>query len=304
MMTIAGLMLATVGEGALFNAPRFTGGMMELQSGFGFITLAMAMFALPEALFLVLEPEPVKALQERRQDHRSAHHPRRGADHRPRHRAPVDPGLLHRRSAGCGRHDRVVPRLRGGAQHRLQAEEQEEFGKGSIKGLAAPESANNAACYRILRAAADARHSGLGHDGDPARRASGAERDAGATPDDRRRRRSSGPSSSRCIIGNLVLLVLNLPLIPYIAKILSIPRNFLIPFILFFTLMGAYIGQNNSTELLLLVGFGILATILKFADYPACAASDRVHSRRHAGGQLRPRDAALRRRRLRAGNVP
>ena len=69
-------------------------------------------------------------------------------------------------------------------------------------------------------------------------------------------------------IGNLVLLVLNLPLIPYIAKVLSIPRNYLIPFILFFTLMGAYIGQNNATELLILVGFGVCATALKFADYP------------------------------------
>jgi putative tricarboxylic transport membrane protein len=65
-----------------------------------------------------------------------------------------------------------------------------------------------------------------------------------------------------------VLLVLNLPLIPYIAKILAIPRNYLIPFILFFTLMGAYIGQNNATELLILVGFGVIATILRFADYP------------------------------------
>jgi putative tricarboxylic transport membrane protein len=37
---------------------------------------------------------------------------------------------------------------------------------------------------------------------------------------------------------------------------------------LFFTLMGAYIGQNNATELLLLIGFGICATALKFADYP------------------------------------
>ena len=46
------------------------------------------------------------------------------------------------------------------------------------------------------------------------------------------------------------------------------PRTFLIPFILFFTLMGAYIGQNNATELLMLVGFGVCATILRFADYP------------------------------------
>ena len=69
-------------------------------------------------------------------------------------------------------------------------------------------------------------------------------------------------------IGNFVLLVLNLPLIPYIAKILAVPRNYLIPYILFFTLMGAYIGQNNATELLLLVAFGVCATALRFADYP------------------------------------
>ena len=69
-------------------------------------------------------------------------------------------------------------------------------------------------------------------------------------------------------LGNVVLLILNLPLIPYIAKLLAVPRNYLIPFILFFTLMGSYIGQNNATELLILVGLGIGATILRFADYP------------------------------------
>ena len=56
LMTLLGLIMATVGEGALFNLPRFTMGIMDLQSGFGFITLAMAMFALPEALYLVLDP--------------------------------------------------------------------------------------------------------------------------------------------------------------------------------------------------------------------------------------------------------
>ena len=59
-MTILGLIMATVGEGALYNLPRFTMGIMDLQSGFGFITLAMAMFALPEALFLVLDPSRSK----------------------------------------------------------------------------------------------------------------------------------------------------------------------------------------------------------------------------------------------------
>ena len=69
-------------------------------------------------------------------------------------------------------------------------------------------------------------------------------------------------------LGNLILLILNLPLIPYIAKVLSVPRNYLIPFILFFTLMGAYIGQNNATELLILTGMGVVATALRIAGYP------------------------------------
>ena len=46
-------------------------------------------------------------------------------------------------------------------------------------------------------------------------------------------------------IGNVVLLILNLPLIPYIAKLLTVPRTYLIPFVMFFSLIGAYIGQNN-----------------------------------------------------------
>ena len=69
-------------------------------------------------------------------------------------------------------------------------------------------------------------------------------------------------------IGNVVLLVLNLPLIPYIAKLLEIPRTYLIPFILFFTMMGSYIGQNNATELLMLTGMGIAATIMRMAGFP------------------------------------
>ena len=68
--------------------------------------------------------------------------------------------------------------------------------------------------------------------------------------------------------GNIILLILNLPLVPYIARLLAIPRTYLIPFVLFFAMAGAYIGQNNATELLLLIGFGVFAIIMRFADYP------------------------------------
>ena len=39
-------------------------------------------------------------------------------------------------------------------------------------------------------------------------------------------------------------------------------------FILFFTMMGSYIGQNNSRELLLLTGMGLCVTIMRFAGFP------------------------------------
>ncbi len=264
LMTLVGLIMATVGEGALFNMPRFTMGIMDLQSGFGFITLAMAMFALPEALFLVLKKREmsgdggkIENLRITRQEGRAI--------------APVIgrqslQGFFIGVLPGAGA---TIASFLGYAVERNLAtkEEQAEFGKGSIKGLAAPETANNAACTGSFVPLLTLGIPGSG----TTAILLGALIALNVTPGPRLM--LDEPQVFWAVImsmfiGNLVLLVLNLPLIPYIAKVLSIPRNYLIPFILFFTLMGAYIGQNNATELLILVGFGICATALKFADYP------------------------------------
>ena len=265
LMTLLGLIMATVGEGALFNMPRFTMGLMDLQSGFGFITLAMAMFALPEALFLVLNPArsaqgdngEIKDMRITRTEAKSI--------------APVIgrqslQGFFIGVLPGAGA---TIASFLGYAVERNIApkHEQDEFGKGSIKGLAAPETANNAACTGSFVPLLTLGIPGSG----TTAILLGALIALNVTPGPRLM--LDDPQIFWAVIismyiGNLVLLVLNLPLIPYIAKILAVPRTFLIPFILFFTLMGAYIGQNNATELLLLVGFGICATVLRFADYP------------------------------------
>lgn len=265
LMTLLGLIMATVGEGALFNMPRFTMGIMDLQSGFGFITLAMAMFALPEALFLVLKPKKmaegedgeIKDLRISRAEAKSI--------------APVVgrqsiQGFFIGVLPGAGA---TIASFLGYAVERniAKKEEQDEFGKGSIKGLAAPETANNAACTGSFVPLLTLGIPGSG----TTAILLGALIALNVTPGPRLM--IDEPQVFWAVImsmfiGNLVLLVLNLPLIPYIAKVLMVPRNYLIPFILFFTLMGAYIGQNNATELLMLVGFGIFATALKFADYP------------------------------------
>jgi TctA family transporter len=132
-------------------------------------------------------------------------------------------------------------------------DEQAQFGKGAIKGLVAPETANNAACTGSFVPLLTLGIPGSG----TTAILLGALIALNVSPGPRLM--IDEPQIFWAVImsmfiGNLVLLVLNLPLIPYIAKVLSIPRNFLIPFILFFTLMGAYIGQNNATELLILVG--------------------------------------------------
>ncbi|NCX06849.1 MAG: tripartite tricarboxylate transporter permease [Rhodobacteraceae bacterium] len=230
LMTVLGLIMATVGETAQFNAPRFTMGLMDLQSGFGFITLAMAMFALPEALYLVLKPS--RSAQGEGGEIKDL----RITGDEAKQIAPVIgrqslQGFFIGVLPGAGA---TIASFLGYAVERniAKADEQKEFGNGSVKGLAA--ALNVTPGPRLMV-------------DDP---------------------QIFWSVIISMYIGNVVLLILNLPLIPYIAKVLAVPRNFLIPFILFFTLMGAYIGQNNSTELLILVGFGVCATILKFADYP------------------------------------
>ena len=265
LMTVVGLMLGTVGEGTMFSLPRFTMGIMDLQSGLSFVTLAMAMFALPEALFLVLNPpkpgsgksEEIKGLRITRQEAKSI--------------APVIgrqsiQGFFIGVLPGAGA---TIASFLGYAVERNIAPkgEQKEFGKGSIKGLAAPETANNAACTGSFVPLLTLGIPGSG----TTAILLGALIALNVTPGPRLM--IDEPQIFWAVIismyiGNIVLLVLNLPLIPYIAKILTIPRNYLIPYILFFTLMGAYIGQNNATELLILVGLGVCATALKFADYP------------------------------------
>ena len=268
MMTLLGLMLGTVGEGALSNTPRFTFGMMELQSGFSFITLAMAMFALPEALFLVMNPARAANGSS---DGSGKITNMRITKEEARTIAPVIgrqslQGFFIGVLPGAGA---TIASFLGYAVERNIAKgaEQEEFGKGSIKGLAAPETANNAACTGSFVPLLTLGIPGSG----TTAILLGALRALNVTPGPRLM--TDTPEVFWAVIismylGNLVLLILNLPLIPYIAKILNIPRTFLIPFILFFTLMGSYLGQNNSTELLILVGFGVVATILRFADFP------------------------------------
>ena len=145
LMTLLGLMMATVGEGALFNMPRITMGLLDLQSGVSFITLAMTMFALPEAIFLVMNP--ARSVQGGNKndikDQRTSRE--EGCQIAPVIGRQSIQGIFIGVLPGAGA---TIASILGYAVERnlAPAKEQKEFGKGSIKGLAAPETANNAAC--------------------------------------------------------------------------------------------------------------------------------------------------------------
>ena len=266
LMTICGLMLATVGEGAQFNLPRFTMGIMDLQSGISFITLAMAMFAIPETLYLVLDPNRSKVSKKKSEIKNLRISKSEFKQITPVVSRQSIQGFLIGVMPGAGA---TIASFLGYAVERNIAKEEDKklFGKGSVKGLAAPESANNAACTGSFVPLLTLGIPGSG----TTAILLGALIALNVSPGPRLMEDNPDIFWSVIIsmyIGNLILLILNLPLIPYIAKILTVPRSYLIPFILFFTLMGSYIGQNNPTELLILVVLGVVATFLRFASFP------------------------------------
>ena len=265
-MTVFGVMLATVGESALHNAARFTMGIMDLQSGIYFVTLVMGLFALPEAIFLILDKKRSQAMANNNKIENL-----RITKEEAREIAPV----IGRQSL-LGFFVGVLPGagatmasfLGYGIERNLAPSgEREKFGQGSIRGLAAPETANNAACTGSFVPMLTLGIPGSG----TTAILLGALVALSITPGPRLM--EDQPEVFWAVIismylVNLVLLILNLPLIPYIAKLLTVPRHYLIPFVIFFSLIGAYIGQNNATELLIMIALGCMATVLRFGGFP------------------------------------
>jgi putative tricarboxylic transport membrane protein len=71
-------------------------------------------------------------------------------------------------------------------------------------------------------------------------------------------------------IGNLMLLVLNLPLIGMWVQLLKLPYNVLFPLILLFTIVGVYCSSNNVFDVYVMVGFGVIGYLMrKFGYEPA-----------------------------------
>ncbi len=269
IMTIFGLMLATVGTDADSGVSRYTFGNLDLIDGISFLLLAMAAFALSEALMNVIENKKMTKAEEEalKKDIGSL----KISKEEVKEMIPVVG-----RSSVLGFFVGVLPGagatiasfLAYGMERSLaSAKEKLKFGKGSIKGLAAPESANNAACSGSFVPLLTLGIPGSG----TTAVILGALISYGIQPGPTLYTEQPALFWSVIIsmyIGNIVLLILNLPLIPYIAKLLAMPKEILTPLVIFFSLIGVYLVTFNTFDIYMMIVFSIVAVFLRLIDYP------------------------------------
>ena len=260
IMACVGLLLGTVGTDAIQGVDRFTFGTLYLQDGIDLIPLAMGIFGLGEILYNIERREkqgeimetPKRLMPTREDWKRSA--------------MPITRGSIMGFLIGVipGGMPAIASLMSYAVEKRLSKHPQ-EFGHGAIEGVAGPETANNAATaggfvplltlgiptnsVLALMLAAMMMH--------------------GVTP---------GPLLlikwadvfwgvlASMYIGNVVCLILNLPMIGLFVRLLRIPYSILSPLIIMFVLLGAYGVNNNIYDVVATLGFGLFGYFLKRFD--------------------------------------
>ena len=269
MMCVLGLMLASVGQDSLSDITRFTFNNINLSDGISFVLVVMATFAMSEALTIIIKgSDPTRAakqisLTDLGSTKINAEEKKKMIKTIPR--ASVL-GFIIGVLPGAGA--TIASFLAYGMERNFVSEEEKKkFGKGSVQGLTAPETANNAACSGAFVPLLTL---GIPGSGTTAVML-GALLGFGIQPGPRLY--ETNPEIFWSVImsmyiGMVVLLILNLPLIPYIARILAVPRTFLIPMILFFSVTGIYLMSFNNFDIFLMIGIAVIATILRLYDFP------------------------------------
>jgi len=261
MMAIFGLILGSIGLDPLSGAVRFAFGIPDLQSNLDFVTLAMGLFGVGEILISLESSEAASILTTKIKNvfptlvdlARSGWAMVRGSV------IGFAVGIL----PGGGA---VLSSLISYAVEKKVSKHPEEFGQGAIEGVAGPEAANNAAASSSFIPLLT-----LGIPGN----ASTAMIFAalliqGVTPGPFLLKEHAdvfwGVVASM-YIGNVILVVLNLPLVGMWAQLLRVPYAFMAPLIMVLTLVGVYSVNNSVFDIwvMLIMGiFGYLARKLKF----------------------------------------
>ncbi|TWH64821.1 TctA family transporter [Azomonas agilis] len=263
-MTLLGLLLGLVGVDVNSGDERFTFGIPELAEGISFVVISMGIFGIGEIIANLERDHHRTQIVERvgsvlptREDYRRAWKP-----------------VV--RGSALGSIMGVLPgggaMLSSFASYMLEkrlSKHPEEFGKGAIEGVAGPESANNAGAQTSF---IPLLVMGLPSNAVMALMI-GAMMIHGIVP---------GPQVMTerpdlfwgvivsMWIGNILLLLLNLPLVGIWVRLLSIPYRILYPAILLFCCIGVFSVNNSLFDVLLAVGFGLLGYLfIKLRCEPA-----------------------------------
>ncbi len=251
-MIVLGILLGTVGMDTTTGDQRFTFGMPELSDGLGFVVVAMGMFGFAGIIANFDTPENRDILRTKI--------------------GSLLPGWKEIRQAsgailrgtGIGSLLGVLPgggaMLGSFASYMMEkriAKDPSRFGKGAIEGVAGPESANNAGAQTSFVPMLT-----LGLPTNPVMALMiGAMTIQGIQPGPQVMKQQPelfwGMIASMWV-GNLLLVVLNLPLVGVWVKLLSVRYRLLYPAILLFCAIGVYSLNSSVVEVFLAVGFGFL----------------------------------------------
>ena len=252
-----GLLLATVGRDTFTGAERFTFDNLNLADGLDFVPIAMGLFGLGEILY---------NLEER---HRTVHAPAKVANVWP---STQD---LRQSSGAIGRGSvlgfflgilpgggATISSLAAYALEKRRSKTPERFGKGAVEGVAAPESANNAAATSSFIPLLTL---GIPANGTMAV-IFGALLIQGV---------AVGPQLvtqepdlfwgvvNSMYIGNILLLIMSIPLVGLFVRILRVRPAILAPITVMITLIGVYTVNNSVFDIVLVIVFGALGYVMK-----------------------------------------
>jgi TctA family transporter len=255
-MVVLGLLLGLIGTDVNSGAQRYTFGILELVDGIGFVVVAMGMFGLAE-IIRNLEHEEQRSVTVKKIRNLM---PTR--DDWKRMLAPILRGTAIGSAVG------ILPGsgsiLGSFAAYSLEkkiSKNSSEFGKGAIEGVAAPEAANNAGAQTSFIPMLT-----LGIPSNPIMALMiGAMIIHGIQP---------GPAVIKeqpalfwgiiasMWIGNLFLVILNLPLIGLWVRLIMVPYQLLYPAILTFCAIGVFSLNNREFDIYLMALFGLLGYVL------------------------------------------
>ena len=258
-----GLALGLVGIDQITGQARYTGGVPELMDGIEVVLIAVGLFAVGEALYNVLyEGKTVETQNKLSKVHMTAGEWRRSWP------AWLRATLIGIPFGCIPAGGSEIPTFLSYATEKKLSKHQDEFGTtGAIEGVAGPEAANNAAITATLIPLLTL--------GIPTSNTTaillGAFQNYGIQPGPQLFDKNSAlvwALIASLYIGNVMLLILNLPMVGLWVKLLKIPKPALYAGILIFATVGVYGMRQSAFDLVLLYGIGLLSVVMRRFDFP------------------------------------